>query len=202
MRTAPEWILDREKGYKRSRRRWTRAMVAGWLGIIAYLILFRSGGDDALNALGASSFVAWFTLQLLRPEVRAQRYELAAGILHAGITRYETALEPAESMLTDADQRAREALRIERKRNAPAWTRQKIRRCRLVKLAWTIPFGAALTAPLIGILRRWHWTGLRAWHGVVYGAVCLVLFVLPFFLTKRVQKAHRILGLAVEQYEF
>jgi hypothetical protein len=139
-------------------------------------------------------------LQFLTPEKRAQRYETAYLALKAAIARYEAEPDLPDSALSEAGQRAREALRAERIRSAPEWIRRKRLRCRLKALGWVSPAMLALTWQLAAALIEWRW--VRPWHAAPLVAVFVLLLAGGIFMARKLKKAAGILSQAIERYEF
>ena len=160
-RPAPQWIREAERRYRRARVAWAwvsvAAMVAlGWMGLAFSGALSHASWQRSLALLCVIVLVSW------RPDVRARRYGAAARLLSAAITEYQASPLLAESTLAEADRRAREALHVERIRDAPGWIRDKRRHYRLRILGWLSP---ALLAPAFAMAApflRWPW--LRPWH--------------------------------------
>jgi FtsH-binding integral membrane protein len=198
-RTAPQWIRDREAGYRRTRRMWTCAMVLGWLCCLVFLIsifLPRNTLWDVVRYVSCSAYVAWV---FLRIERRVQRYGNAAKALNAAIAQYEGGPDLGESILGEADRRARETLHVERIRTAPAGIRSKRRRCTLRILGWfTVPLAGAL---LMAALFWWPLWYRGPWVFPLLLAVFVGSLVGAMFGTRKLKKVWDILGEAIERYE-
>jgi hypothetical protein len=198
-RTAPRWIRDLEKRYARMRWVWMCGTVAGWLGWLGWLILFLSEPKSVLGWVSYGvCFAACFGKDVVNTEVRAQRYRTASSILASAILRYEAGSDCSESALTDAAQRARESLRIERIRSAPEWIRRERRGYRLRVLAWLLP-AFLLTAAFFGASVLFRWRTAGPWPMLI---VFLLLLILSVIKTRGLVEACQILRGAIERYEF
>ena len=202
-RTAPQWIRDPERRYKRLGRLWMCVAALVWLGFIGWgpflsLSSFCTPHCTLLNVLAGLCLAGWFVLEYFEPGKRAVRYGAAANALDAAITRYEVAPDRPDSTLSEADQRASEGLRIKPIRTAPAWIRDKRRGYTLRQLGWTsLPF-LAVTFPLAASLWRWRWT---PWQNVFFAAVFSLLLATAVLGSRRIAAARKILTEAIEGYE-
>ncbi|MGA2275793.1 MAG: hypothetical protein ABSH00_19770 [Bryobacteraceae bacterium] len=198
-RTAPTWIRDKERRYRRTRWMWICASGLGWLGFFGALSLaFLHTPAGALKyVLYCLCLAAWVGLDLLKPASRASRFETAACGLAGAIVRYEVDPELPESVLSEAAQRAQESLHIKRVRIAPAWIRRNKLRYRLTALAWASP--VILTLAFFGVSAIFRWRWVRPWQVLV---VLAVLFVGAALKTRRLVQARQILDEAIERYEF
>jgi hypothetical protein len=194
-RTAPQWIRDREKSYRRARWMWVCATALGWLGWAGWWTYFmlRPPNTALWNVVAGLCLVGWVALDHLKLEEHATRYRAAADALNSPIARYEVSQDLSESMLGGADRRAREALHTERIRTAPAWIRDKRRGYRLRILGWFAPAPAAWAAVSMG----WRW--VRPWQILSAG---LVLLIGAVFKTRKLRTAAGRLSEAIGRYEF
>jgi hypothetical protein len=199
-RTAPQWIRDKEKRYRRAGRMWGGGGCLGLLaegGVLAFLWISRASPWAYLSLAFYAGLAA---LGFLRPEKRAERYETASLALKAAIARYEAEPDLPESALSEADQRAHEALRVERIRSAPDWIRSRRRRYRLRILGWVSPAMLALILPLAAVL--FEWRRMRTWHVAPLAAVFILLLAGGMFKASKLSKAAGALSEAIERYEY
>jgi hypothetical protein len=198
--TAPRWIRKMEKRCHRARWMWVCVSVLGWLGWLGSM-LSRQMPDTAWgNVLRVACLAAFVALLVLAPGKRARRCEMAARTLNTAIVRYEASPARPESVLAEAGQRAREILRLERIRTAPAWIGDQRRSYRLRILGWISPALLALAFAAAAVVLRWQW--VQPWHGAVLLAVFILYSVGSLFGTRKLMKARDILGQAMERYEY
>lgn len=202
MRMAPQWIHSTKMRYERTRLMWRCVAVFGWLGFFGFFICSWAASHDVspgavVSALWFVCAAGWLSLDFLRPELRAQRYGVAVNGLVAAIVRYEENPELSDSTLNDTDERVREALHVERIRTAPAWIRDKRRRCRLRLLRRVSP----LLLVMLSIPAALYSRAIPPWLVyVIFTAVFIVTVAAPG--RRRLKKAHDILKEAIDRYEF
>ncbi len=167
----------------------------------AWLASFWIAHTTLWNSLGYVFFAAWIALGFLKPEKRAQRYEIAFFALKAAIARFEGDPDVPDSVLGEADRRAYEALHVKRIRTAPAWIRSKRRGYRLRILRWLSPALLPVVLPAVALLLGWRWL-LRPWHAVFVVAAFILLFVGATYGTRKLVGARGILSEAIERYEY
>jgi hypothetical protein len=133
---------------------------------------------------------------LLSPKKRAERCETARMALQAAIARYQGDPDLRDSALSEADERAHEALRVERIRFAPPWIRRRRRLCWIKALGWLSP--AILAFAAIPFEQQW----MRSWHIVPVVAVFILLLAAGAFKAGKPLEAALIFSQAVERYEY
>jgi hypothetical protein len=153
-----------------------------------------------VEAVGVRAFRGWDRLEI--SETREARAALRNRLfaLNAAIARYEGNPDLPDSVLSEADQRAYEALHVKRIRTAPAWILCGRRRCRLRVFGWSSPsqlWAAFLVAFLIF---RWRWIPFD--HFLVLLALACILQLSAESKTRGLIKARNILGEAIERYEY
>jgi len=194
-RTAPRAIRETEQRYQRAHTVWACANVLWWLGWLALTLTPVRWSYPRLVFIGA-----WVGLLILRADKRARRYGTAARELNAAIARYEASPDRPEPLLGEADRRARETLRVERIKTAPAWVRDMRRRCRLRILGWYGPALLAVALPAAGTLLGFRLA--RPWQMFAAAAVPIPLLIGAMIGTRKLTRAVGILGEAIEPYEF
>ncbi len=199
-RTAPKWILVREKRCRRARGMWLCVNVLGWLGWLGTMCCCLIPDITWWNGLGLICPTLFVSLLLLRPDKRARRCEAAARSLDVAIVRYEASPDRTDSMLDEASQRVSEILRIKRIRTAPAWIRSRQLGCRLKILAWISPAMFAVTLSAAAARLRWPW--VLPWHAAAFLAAFVAFLVGAMIGTRKLMKARDILGEAMARYEF
>lgn len=198
-RTAPRWIGDWEKRYRRTRWMWKCAEWLGWLGWAGWWVcLFLGPPSTALwNSVAGLCLVGWVALDHFKLEERAECYGAAADALGEAIAGYEASPDRPESTLTEAYQRACESLRLERIRTAPTWVRERRRQYRLRVLGCISPAVAALAFETAAAYFGWRWVR----PGQILAAGLVLLFG-GLLKAGRPSTASRILTEAIERYEF
>ena len=198
--TAPQWIRDTEKRYECARRLWICVAALSWLCLFGwtFVICFTPRGalQDVLYGLCLASY---FGLQYLKPEVRADRYGIAARALNVAVARYEVSPDRPDSTLSETYRRAYESLHIKRIRTAPPWIRDKRRRYTLRQLRWmSLPL-LPWMFPLVASLWRWRWVH---WQNVLFAAVFGLLLAMAILGGRKIVAARKILTEAIDRYEF
>lgn len=195
-REAPRWVRDRESSYRRARWMWKCAeyipLLCAAVLVATITVSFAKRWHYLWWALLAGSAAA----SLLRPKERAQRCETAYVAIQAAIARYQANPDLRDSALSEADERAHEALRVERIRTAPPWIRRKRRLCWMAALGWLSP--AILAFAAIPFEQQW----MRSWHIVPVVAVFILLLAAGVFKGAKPLEAGLILSQAVERYEY
>lgn len=196
-RTAPRAIRETEQRYQRAHTVWACANVLWWL---AFLLMALSVALPYAAFRYTLALVCLAGLSMGRPGQRARRYGAAARTLSSAILRYAVSPDRPESLLQEADRRARELLRVERIRTAPAWVRDQRRRYWLKILEW---FGTAVLAVTLSgaaLLLGLRWPRPRQLGFVL--AAFLICMVGALYGTRNLWAARSILGEAMERYEF
>jgi hypothetical protein len=172
---------------------WVCATALLWLGCLGTWVVYWLGPKEALGVcLVCSAALVHFKL-----EKRARRYGAAANALNAAIAGYEASPDLTESALSEADRRAREMLRVERVRTAPAWICGKRRSYSVRIRRWIGP--ALLAWALLTTVGYLEWRWLRPWQDTAAG---VLLFAGAMYGARKLRKARDILGEAIERYEF
>ena len=198
--TAPEWIRQTFRRYRRIRLLWFGAAVLGWLGFLGWLAFaWRSGRGTLETILLGLCFAAWIGEVFLRPELRAQRYGFAADRLSGVIARYEVSIDQPDSLLIEEDQKTSEDLRLRRIRTAPDWIRIKRRGCRLRRVVWLSPFALVVVFAFGAAL--WQKQMVLPLAGSLLGSFSCSLLS-GKLRTRKTEEAQKTLKDAIEQDEY